>query len=142
MKISKYITDRTLNAALAVALLMLLVPAALLIAGKSFYIEGWMVIVYSVGAFLAVLTRIFQRAKYRKDKTISVRVRRLLHIEFWSSIGYLVSAYFLVSDPYHPGNWIAFLLAGAVLQIYAGQMIAWQQRKELKNKAGNADKNK
>ena len=44
----------------------------------------------------------------------------------------LVSMYqvFVLSDPYHPQNWIAFLLAGAVLQIYTSQMIAWRQKKE------------
>ena len=65
-----------------------------------FDMEGeWMIYVYTAGAILAVLSRVLQRAAYR------------------------------VSDPYHPENWIAFLLAGAALQVYTSFMIPYQLKK-------------
>lgn len=123
---NKFLNDTTLDLILSLALLMLFVPAFL----PLLDIEGeWMIYVYVAGAILAVLSRILQRAGYRKDKTMPLRVRRLRHIEFWSAMCYLVSAYFRVSDPYHPGNWIAFLLAGAALQVYTSFMIPYQLKK-------------
>lgn len=122
---NKFLNDTTLDLILSLALLMLFVPAFL----PLLYIEGeWMIYVYVAGAILAVLSRILQRAGYRKDKSMPLRVRRLRHIEFWSAMCYLVSAYFRVSD-HHPGNWIAFLLAGAALQVYTSFMIPYQQKK-------------
>ena len=132
MENNNYLNDGFLNLLLLAAMLMLVIPAFLPLIGIN---EEWMVYVYILGAICAVVTRILQRVKYRKDKTISTRIRRLLHIEFWSSMCYMVSAYFMVADPYHHGNWIAFLLAGAVLQIYTSQMIMWRQKKEREGKA-------
>lgn len=125
---NKFLNEKNLDILLSLALLMLFVPALL----PLFDMEGeWMIYVYTAGAILAVLSRVLQRAAYRKDKSIPLRVRRLKHIEFWSSMCYLVSAYFRVSDPYyyHPENWIAFLLAGAALQVYTSFMIPYQLKK-------------
>ena len=123
---NKFLNEKNLDILLSLALLMLFVPALL----PLFDMEGeWMIYVYTAGAILAVLSRVLQRAAYRKDKSIPLRVRRLKHIEFWSSMCYLVSAYFRVSDPYHPENWIAFLLAGDALQVYTSFMIPYQLKK-------------
>lgn len=123
---NKFLNEKNLDILLSLALLMLFVPALL----PLFDMEGeWMIYGYTAGAILAVLSRVLQRAAYRKDKSIPLRVRRLKHIEFWSSMCYLVSAYFRVSDPYHPENWIAFLLAGAALQVYTSFMIPYQLKK-------------
>ncbi len=133
----KYIKESTLNWLLLLALLMLIVPAFLPLVSIQ---SEWAIYVYVAGAVLSVVVRLLQRFLYRKDKSISTSVRRLLHIEFWSAMCYLVSAYFMVSDPYSYGNWIAFLMAGAVLQIYTGQMIAWRQKKERKEKLASGKK--
>lgn len=123
---NKFLNEKNLDILLSLALLMLFVPALL----PLFDMEWeWMIYVYTAGAILAVLSRVLQRAAYRQDKSIPLRVRRLKHIEFWSSMCYLVSAYFRVSDPYHLENWIAFLLAGAVLQVYTSFMIPYQLKK-------------
>lgn len=54
-----------------------------------------------------------------------LRVKRLSHMNVWSAIVYCVSAYCLFSSNYEmQRSWIAFLLAGAVLQIYATAMLA------------------
>lgn len=116
-----------LNLLLALATLILLVSAFLPLVNVNW---SGLQICYTCGAVLAVVVRLLQRLHYRKDKTIPTSVRRLFHIEFWSSMAYLVSAYFMVSGPYHPGNWLAFLMAGAVLQIFTSFMISYRQKKE------------
>lgn len=139
---NKFLSEKNLDLILALALIMLFIPAFLPLmfdSGEWMAQEEWMTYVYAAGAVVAVISRIFQRVVYRKDKSMPVRVRRLRHIEFWSSMCYLVSAYFRVSDPFiHPGNWIAFLLAGAALQVYTSFMIPYQQKKAVeRNKKDN-----
>ncbi len=131
---NRFLTERNLDLILSLALLMLFVPAFLPLINID---KEWMLYVYAAGAIIAVVSRILQRATYRKDKSMPLRVRRLKHIEFWSAMCYLVSAYFRVSDPYHPGNWIAFLLAGAALQVYTSFMIPYQLKKANDNKKEN-----
>lgn len=127
----KILNESILNLLLSLATLLLLVAAFLPLVNIS---PEWLSIIYVTGAVLAVLVRLMQRFNYRKDKTISTGVRRLLHVEFWSSMCYLVSAYFMIADKYHPGNWLAFLLAGAALQIYTSFMTPYRQKKEAMKK--------
>ena len=84
-------------------------------------------------AFIIVVVRVLQRLGSRKVKKYSLRVRRLQAIEFWSSLCYLISALFLLSDPYH-STWLGFLTAGAVIQVYASFMIERVLKKEAKGK--------
>ncbi len=66
-----------------------------------------------------------------------LRVRRLSRMNAWAAIVYCVAAYCLFSPyPDMQRSWVAFLLAGAVLQIYATLMISKLigKRKELKER--------
>ena len=118
---------KKLNLLLALAMLLMFVTAFLpLLHINEIYFQ------YedTFGAFLAVVVRILQRMLHRKDKSLGLRVRRLMNIEFWSALCYLVSAYFLIAYPYR-SDWLAFLMAGAVLQIYTSFMIPYQMKKDL-----------
>ena len=55
----------------------------------------------------------------------SLRVRRLARMNVWSGVLYCVSAACLfIPDAAMQKSWVAFLLAGAVLQIYATLMLS------------------
>lgn len=119
--------DRILNLLLALALLLMFVTAFLPLLRIN---ESYFSYIYTFGAFLAVVVRILQRMLHRKDKGLGLRVRRLMNIEFWSAMCYLVSAYFMIAYPYR-SDWLGFLMAGAVLQIYTSFMISYQMKKDL-----------
>ena len=54
-----------------------------------------------------------------------LRTRRLARMNVWAAIVYCVGAYCLFSSsPDMQRSWVAFLLAGAVLQIYATFMLS------------------
>ena len=128
--------ESLLNICLSLAMLLLLVTAFLPLIGIS---NEWLRYTFAFGAVLAVVVRLLQRMMYRKNKSLGLRVRRLLHLEFWSSLSYLVAAYFLVSDPYH-SDWLAFLLIGAVIQIYTSFMVPYADKKDKQNRGENNDK--
>ena len=128
--------ESLLNIFLSVAMILLLVTAFLPLISIS---NEWLRYTFALGAILAVIVRLLQRVMYRKDKSLGLRVRRLLHLEFWSSLSYVVSAYFLVSDPYH-SDWLAFLLIGAVIQIYTSFMVPYADKKDKQNRGENVGK--
>lgn len=133
---TKKTKEGLLNTFLSLAMAMLLVTAFLPLIGIS---NEWLRYTFALGAILAVIVRLLQRVMYRKDKSLGLRVRRLLHLEFWSSLSYVVSAYFLVSDPYH-SDWLAFLLIGAVIQIYTSFMVPYAHKKDMQNRGEKVDK--
>ena len=122
-----------LNILLSVGMVILLLSAFLPLVDVK---TPWLRYIFTFAAMLIVVVRVFQRAARRKQ-TFSLRVRRLFTMEFWSAMCYVVSALFLISDPYHSA-WLGFLTAGAVVQVYASFMIDYQLRKEAK-KAENTD---
>ena len=137
MKKQRRINPAVLNLSLSVAMLALLVAAFLALININ---APWLRIVYCVGAVATVVVRLLQRLEYRRNPDTPTRVRRLQHIEFWSASAYLASAYFMIDDPYHPGNWLAFLLAGAALQLFTSFMIPYAEKKEQEKKIGKSDK--
>lgn len=84
----------------------------------------WMRVVYAVGAALVLLARLLSRYNGR-----NLRVRRLYRMGIVSGLLYCASAVMLFWGK-GTTNWIAFLMAGAVIQIYASYMID----RELKKK--------
>ena len=125
--------ENVLNILLSVGMVILLLSAFLPLVDVK---TPWLRYIFTFAAMLIVVVRVFQRAARRKQ-TFSLRVRRLFTMEFWSAMCYVVSALFLLSDPYH-STWLGFLTAGAVVQVYASFMIDYQLRKEAK-KAENTD---
>ncbi len=67
-----------------------------------------------------------------------LRTRRLSRMNVWAGIVYCVAAYCLFSSsPDMQRSWVAFMLAGAVLQIYATLMLS-----KLTNKKSEKEQKK
>lgn len=90
--------------------------------------------VYAIGAGLLLIGRIF--SPYKGD---NFRVKRLSRIEFWSALFFCVAVFFMFYNQAGQTDWLAFTLAGGILQIYTSIMIPRTLAKEQKQ---NADKEK
>lgn len=120
------------NITLAVATLLLLITAAMPIFGMA---GDWAKYVFAFGAVLALAERFTERYKGQ-----NLRIRRLYRMGKVSAMFYCVSAFFQFSTILNTnmgqswGNrdWLAFLLAGALLQIYASFAIQHEENKEKK----------
>lgn len=123
--------EKKLDLLLSLALLVLVVMAFLPMVNVLW---SWRPYVYAVGAVLAAVVRVWQRFRYRKDRQMSLAVRRLHNIEFWSALCFLVSALFMIINP-HKTDWIAFLMAGAVIQIYTSFRLQYVLKKEAGRKS-------
>ncbi len=81
-------------------------------------------IVYSVGALLLLVVRLFT-----PYKGSDMRLKRLHRIEAWSALFFCVAAVFL----FYPGatlrDWLAFTLAGAAIQIFTSIAIPAREAK-------------
>lgn len=64
----------------------------------------------------------------------NLRIKRLHGLERMSALLYCVSAYLLfdIGDQLGGTDWIAFLLAGAIVQLYASFMIQREEKKDAK----------
>ncbi|MDE5969865.1 MAG: hypothetical protein K2K27_03505 [Muribaculaceae bacterium] len=87
--------------------------------------------VYAVGAVMLLVSRLFN--PYRGT---DLRLKRLVRIESWSAIFFCVAAFFMFYDPTTARDWLAFTLAGGVIQVYTSIMIP---RVEAKNRKQQQD---
>lgn len=128
-QISKQTIQRLQGPALAVAMLMIAVAAAMPILGIAREHIMALRYVFAAGAALAFIVRLTET--YDGSNT---RLRRLHRLERMSALLYCVSAFllFFYGDSQGGKDWIAFLLAGAVMQIYSSYMIQYEQNKENK----------
>ena len=85
--------------------------------------EQWMRWAFAAGAAMVLLARLLHRYKGR-----NLRVRRLYRMGIVSALLYCASAAMMFWST-GTTNWIAFLMAGAVLQIYASYMIDRENKK-------------
>ncbi|MGN0214356.1 MAG: hypothetical protein ACI4AH_06055 [Muribaculaceae bacterium] len=129
--INKQLIVKLQNICLAVALLMLLVAAAFPLLG--IWKEGLLLMryVYAAGAALAFVvraTQIYEGSNFR--------VKRLFALQRMSALLYCVSAFLLFNfgDRWGGSDWIAFLLAGAIVQIYTSFMIEREEKKDADGK--------
>ncbi len=107
-----------------VGLLLIVIGTAL----PLLHVEGDMFrYLYSVGAVLALVGRVLAPS-YRGAVT---RVKRLARIELWSCVVFCVAAFFMWYNDGETRDWIAFTLAGGVLQVYSSIMTARTLTKEL-----------
>lgn len=83
---------------------------------------------YSAGALVALIGRILAPSY----KGAVLRVRRLARIELWSCVIFCAGAFFMWYTPERL-DWLAFTLAGGVLQVYSSLMSAHTLRKELRS---------
>lgn len=74
--------------------------------------------IYSAGALAVLVGRLFAPS----TAGMPLRARRLCRLEIWAGIIFCVGAFFMFYTPYRM-DWIAFTLAGAVVQIYASMTI-------------------
>ena len=88
-------------------------------------------IVYSVGAAAVLIGRLFAPS----TAGLPLRVRRLCRLEIWTGIIFCVGACFMFYTPERM-DWLAFTLAGAVIQIYTSLMIPRAMEKEQKSSSG------
>ena len=88
--------------------------------------QQWMRWAYAAGALIVLAARIVGN-----DNEGSLRVRRLHRILISSGILYCASAAMMFL-PDGGNNWIGFLLAGVVTQLYASWMIEREQGKSPK----------
>ena len=70
------------------------------------------------------------RMSMPKVKGGSLRLRRLCRIELWAGIIFCAAACFVWWPGARPMDWLAFTLAGGMLQIYTSIMIPRQIRKD------------
>jgi uncharacterized membrane protein HdeD (DUF308 family) len=84
--------------------------------------------VYAAGAALLVIGRLF--TPYQGSNT---RAKRLHRIQTWSAIFFCCAAFLMFYAP-HTRDWLAFTLAGAVIQAYVSIAIP------LAEKRGNTPK--
>lgn len=89
--------------------------------------------VYAAGALLLLTGRIL--TPYKGDV---FRVKRLSRIEFWSALFFGAAVFFMFYEGAGRTDWLAFTLAGGVLQIYTSIMIP---RALAKSKEEDHDKN-
>lgn len=75
--------------------------------------------IYVAGAALLVAGRIVTP----KVKDMPLRLRRLIRMEFWTALIFVVGAVFLFLPSAGHTDWLAFTLAGAVLTVYTSIMI-------------------
>lgn len=105
-----------------VALLVMLVMAVLPLLGVNLL---WMRWVYAAAAVAVLVAKLCQRYRGR-----NLRVKRLHRIGQVSAVLYCASAAMLFYSK-DTNDWVAFLLAGAVLQTYAAYMIDHENKKVL-----------
>ena len=116
------VNKKAVNLLLCVAMLTLLVTALLPILGFKW---DWLRYAFAAGAFFTLVAQVLTPAPDG-----GFRERRLARMNVWSAILYCVStACLFIHDASMQKSWVAFLLAGAVLQIYATLMLSKLQGK-------------
>lgn len=85
--------------------------------------------VYAAGAVTLLTARLFTPYTGRV-----MRVKRLSRIEAWSAIFFCVAAFFMFYEPRAARDWLAFTLAGGVIQIYTSIMIPRTMKRALEGK--------
>ncbi len=120
--LSKEKQSRIQNLMLTVALLIMLVTSVLPLLNVHWEYTKY---VFAFGAVLALAERLTER--YQGN---NVRIKRLYRMGKISALFYCVSAFFLLYPEVSSQNWLPFLMAGAVLQIYATFAVEHEQKKE------------
>lgn len=114
---------------LALGMVMLVVSAAFPLLGV--WPEGMLLMryIFAAGAATVLAVRITEVYEGK-----NLRVKRLHSLERVSAFLYCVSAFllFFYGNRLGGGDWIAFLLAGAIMQIYTSFMIQHEEEKDAK----------
>ena len=111
------------NVLLALGLLIMVVMALMPLLNLN---QLWMRWVFAAGAVMVLVARFL--GYYRGP---SLRIKRLHRILISSGILYCASALMMFLSR-NTNDWIAFLLAGVVMQVYASWMIDYEEKKTAK----------
>ncbi len=111
------------NVLLALGLLIMVVMALMPLLNLN---QLWMRWVFAAGAAMVLVARFV--GYYRGP---SLRIKRLHRILISSGILYCASALMMFLSR-NTNDWIAFLLAGVVMQVYASWMIDYEEKKTAK----------
>lgn len=84
----------------------------------------WVRWLYSAGALAVLVGRFFNRV----PKEAPLRVRRLYRMEVWAGLMFCVGAFFMFYTGSGRMDYMAFTLAGGMIEVYASLMIprAWR----------------
>lgn len=108
----------------AAGLLLVMVATALPLTGNR---GDAFRFIYCAGALMVLVGRLFNPCP-----SDSLRVRRLYRIEVWAGIIFCVGAFFLFYSSAGAMDWMAFTLAGGVIEAYASLMIPREVERERK----------
>lgn len=111
------------NVLVLIGMLVLVVMAVMPLLDLN---EVWMHWAFAAGAFIVLVGRFI--GLYDGP---SLRIKRLYHILVFSAILYCVSAWMIFFSP-GTSNWLGFLLAGVMVQLYASWMIDRESKKTEK----------
>lgn len=124
--ISKEKQYKIQNIMLTVALLILLVTAVLPLFNVNWPYTKY---IFAFGAVLALAERLTER--YQGS---NIRIKRLYRMGKVSALFFCVSAFFLLYPGVSTQNWLPFLMAGAVLHLYATFAYEHEIKKEQNEK--------
>ncbi|MDE5836388.1 MAG: hypothetical protein K2H50_05235 [Paramuribaculum sp.] len=105
-------------------LLLVMVAAVLPLTGNRGDVFRY---IYTAGALLVLVGRLFNRCPSN-----SLRVKRLYRLEVWAGVVFCVGAFFLFYPSAGATDWMAFTLAGGVIEAYASLTIPRAQASEGK----------
>lgn len=122
-------------------LLMITISMLLIVAGTvlPLFNHGGILFkyIYATGALLLLIGRLL--TPYKGD---DLRVKRLYRIETWSAIFFCVAVFFMFYEGAGRTDWLAFTLAGGIIQIYTSIMIPRAIAKAAKKQKGENELNK
>ena len=125
----------------AFILLMITISMLLIVAGTVlplFNTSGILFkYIYVTGALLLLIGRLL--TPYKGD---DLRVKRLYRIETWSAIFFCVAVFFMFYEGAGRTDWLAFTLAGGIIQIYTSIMIPRAIAKAAQKQKGENELNK
>lgn len=125
----------------AFILLMITISMLLIVAGTvlPLFNTGGILFkyIYATGALLLLIGRLF--TPYKGD---DLRVKRLYRIETWSAIFFCVAVFFMFYEGAGRTDWLAFTLAGGIIQIYTSIMIPRAIAKAAQKQKGENELNK
>lgn len=91
------------------------------------FTHPWFRYLYAAGAVMVITGRLFSPYTGKH-----LRMKRLHRMEAWSGIFFCVAAFFMFYDKTQNRDWLAFTMAGAVIQIVATFMMVHVAKKALR----------
>lgn len=105
-----------------IALLMIMAATAMPFTPLAYYtpFTGFALwrYIFTLGAIAFFITRLIAGNQFTE-----LRLKRLQRMQFWAGVMFCVASFFIFYEP-NTNDWIAFTLAGALLQAYSTFVIS------------------